>query len=313
LLDSRRAREPTVASRVMARRVARGGSWGGGVCSGSSRRGSTGGAGVVARSSSSTTSTAPSAGAAGALPAPSAASGIPSAAGTDGSQSASNSSTSSSSTRGSASSATSNTTEHESHHLEHEHHLIHVDHDQRVLATLSRPRATLQTPPRPPARDRDLTLPHATRSRHAEARPSAPGGNATGPSQRRRGIPAPSLSLTHDEGCAVRAAARNIARTHYGTLGKLAAALGIIRQSTVFFMETSAAKSARASTPVKKPTSCAWSRPTPSSDSCATRRPTSRNLLSIAVTIRRSAYEEPRLGRSGSGIFDRRPCARTVS
>ena len=47
------------------------------------------------------------------------------------------------------------------------------------------------------------------------------------PPRRRRGVPSPSLSLTHDEACAVRAAARNIARTHYGSLRKLAAALGV--------------------------------------------------------------------------------------
>jgi hypothetical protein len=46
------------------------------------------------------------------------------------------------------------------------------------------------------------------------------------PKRRHRG-PSPALSLTHDEACAVRAAARNIARAQYGTLAKLAAALGI--------------------------------------------------------------------------------------
>lgn len=47
------------------------------------------------------------------------------------------------------------------------------------------------------------------------------------PKRRRRGIPAVSLSLTHDEACAVRAAARNIARAQYGSLAQLARALGI--------------------------------------------------------------------------------------
>ncbi len=55
----------------------------------------------------------------------------------------------------------------------------------------------------------------------------APRGQGTDPPKRRRGVPSPALSLTHDEACAVRAAARNIARTQYGTLRKLAAALGI--------------------------------------------------------------------------------------
>ena len=50
------------------------------------------------------------------------------------------------------------------------------------------------------------------------------GGNLP---SRRRGVPAPALSLTADEARAVRAAARNIARTQYGTLRKLAAALGV--------------------------------------------------------------------------------------
>ena len=51
-------------------------------------------------------------------------------------------------------------------------------------------------------------------------------GQGTDPPKRRKGIPSPSLSLTHDEARAVRAAARNIART-YGSLRKLAAALGV--------------------------------------------------------------------------------------
>jgi len=52
-------------------------------------------------------------------------------------------------------------------------------------------------------------------------------GQGTDPPKRRKGIPSPSLSLTHDEARAVRAAARNIARSRYGTLRKLAAALGV--------------------------------------------------------------------------------------
>ncbi len=55
-----------------------------------------------------------------------------------------------------------------------------------------------------------------------------PGGNGgSPPARRRKGIPAPSLSLTADEARHLRAAARNIARTRYGTLRKLAGALGI--------------------------------------------------------------------------------------
>jgi hypothetical protein len=54
----------------------------------------------------------------------------------------------------------------------------------------------------------------------------APSGQGTDPPKRRKGYPAPALSLTADEARAVRAAARNIART-YGSLRKLAAALGV--------------------------------------------------------------------------------------
>ena len=53
-----------------------------------------------------------------------------------------------------------------------------------------------------------------------------PARDGQDPPKRRKGLPAPALSLTHDEACAVRAAARNIART-YGSLRKLAAALGV--------------------------------------------------------------------------------------
>lgn len=55
----------------------------------------------------------------------------------------------------------------------------------------------------------------------------APQGQGTDPPKRRHRGPSPALSLTHDEACAVRAAARNIARAQYGTLRKLAAALGV--------------------------------------------------------------------------------------
>ncbi len=55
----------------------------------------------------------------------------------------------------------------------------------------------------------------------------APGGQATGLPKRRKGLPSPALSLTIDEARAVRASARNIARARFGTLAKLAAALGI--------------------------------------------------------------------------------------
>ena len=42
-----------------------------------------------------------------------------------------------------------------------------------------------------------------------------------------RGIPAPSLFLSDEESRSLRAAIRNVARARYGTLGKLAAALGV--------------------------------------------------------------------------------------
>lgn len=54
----------------------------------------------------------------------------------------------------------------------------------------------------------------------------APAGQGTDPPKRRKGRPAPALSLTDDEARAVRAAARNLART-FGSKRKLAAALGI--------------------------------------------------------------------------------------
>ena len=55
-----------------------------------------------------------------------------------------------------------------------------------------------------------------------------PGGNGGRPPTRRRGVPAPSLSLTAEEARHLRAATRNIARARYGTLRKLADALGIV-------------------------------------------------------------------------------------
>jgi hypothetical protein len=54
----------------------------------------------------------------------------------------------------------------------------------------------------------------------------APRGQGTDPPKRRKGMPSPALSLTEEEARAVRAAARNLART-YGSLRKLAAALGV--------------------------------------------------------------------------------------
>src|SRR5271170_909202 len=56
-------------------------------------------------------------------------------------------------------------------------------------------------------------------------------GQGTDPPKRRKGHPSPALSLTAEEARAVRAAARNIARTRYGTLRKLAAALGVAPSS----------------------------------------------------------------------------------
>jgi len=55
-----------------------------------------------------------------------------------------------------------------------------------------------------------------------------PGGNGSPAPARRKGRPSPALSLTPDEARAVRAAAHNIARSHFGTLRKLAAALGVL-------------------------------------------------------------------------------------
>jgi hypothetical protein len=52
------------------------------------------------------------------------------------------------------------------------------------------------------------------------------GGNGTDPPARRKGIRAPSLSLTADETRRVRAAIRNAARA-YGSLECLAAAMGV--------------------------------------------------------------------------------------
>src|SRR6185437_16742716 len=54
------------------------------------------------------------------------------------------------------------------------------------------------------------------------------GGNGPPAPARRKGRPSPALFLTLEEARAVRAAARNIART-YGGLAKLAAALGVGR------------------------------------------------------------------------------------
>jgi hypothetical protein len=52
-------------------------------------------------------------------------------------------------------------------------------------------------------------------------------GQGTDPPKRRKGHPSPALSLTTEEARAVRASARNIARQHFGTLTKLASALGV--------------------------------------------------------------------------------------
>ena len=54
-----------------------------------------------------------------------------------------------------------------------------------------------------------------------------PPGAGQDPPARRRGIPSPSLSLTLDEARHLRASIRNIARTRYGTLRKLADGLGV--------------------------------------------------------------------------------------
>lgn len=53
-----------------------------------------------------------------------------------------------------------------------------------------------------------------------------PAGQGSGAPTRRRGGPAPSLSLTPDEARAVRTAIRGAART-FGSLRKLAAAIGV--------------------------------------------------------------------------------------
>jgi hypothetical protein len=52
-------------------------------------------------------------------------------------------------------------------------------------------------------------------------------GEGQDPPRHRRGVPAASLSLTQDEARHLRASIRNVARQHYGTLSKLAAALGV--------------------------------------------------------------------------------------
>jgi hypothetical protein len=52
-------------------------------------------------------------------------------------------------------------------------------------------------------------------------------GQGTDPPKRRKGRPSPALSLTPDEARHLRASVRNIARTKYGTLVKLAAARGV--------------------------------------------------------------------------------------
>ena len=58
-------------------------------------------------------------------------------------------------------------------------------------------------------------------------RPATP-GQGTDPPARRRGVPSACLSLTREEARHLRASARNIARTHYGTLAALARALGVV-------------------------------------------------------------------------------------
>jgi hypothetical protein len=52
-------------------------------------------------------------------------------------------------------------------------------------------------------------------------------GQGTDPPRRRKGRPSPALSLTDTEARALRASIRNIARARFGTLRKLAAALGV--------------------------------------------------------------------------------------
>jgi hypothetical protein len=52
-------------------------------------------------------------------------------------------------------------------------------------------------------------------------------GQGTDPPARRKGRPSPALSLTTDEARHLRASIRNVARTRFGTLTKLAAAIGV--------------------------------------------------------------------------------------
>jgi hypothetical protein len=60
---------------------------------------------------------------------------------------------------------------------------------------------------------------------------SAPQSQGTAPSKRHRPRPSPSLSLTSDEARHLRASIRNIARVHFGTLRKLACAIGVAPRS----------------------------------------------------------------------------------
>jgi hypothetical protein len=54
-----------------------------------------------------------------------------------------------------------------------------------------------------------------------------PGEAPAEPRRRRKGIPSAALSLTPDAAKHLRAAIRNVARARYGTLVKLARALGV--------------------------------------------------------------------------------------
>lgn len=45
--------------------------------------------------------------------------------------------------------------------------------------------------------------------------------------RKRKGMPSPALYLTTAEASALRASIRNVARVRFGTLGKLAAAIGV--------------------------------------------------------------------------------------
>jgi hypothetical protein len=54
-----------------------------------------------------------------------------------------------------------------------------------------------------------------------------PGEVPAGPRRRRKGAPSAALSLTDEEVRALRSATRGIVRARYGTLAKLAAALGM--------------------------------------------------------------------------------------